>query len=76
MSDPDRLQVLLARAASLPEAQQRRVAAILGAVVADAAGEAYAYVYTSPSNFCTTFSAVLSEPSHDRLFWTDDMYRC
>ena len=40
MSDPERLQVLLARAASLPEAQQRRVAAILGAVVADAAGEA------------------------------------
>ena len=41
MADPERLPVLLARAASLPEAQQRRVAAILGAVVADASGKAY-----------------------------------
>lgn len=43
---------LLSKAGSLPEAQQRKVAAILGSLVADAAGKqlipkssAFSYVY-------------------------------
>ena len=42
---------LLAKAGSLPEPQQRKVAAILGSLVADAAGRSgYKHMYTGTEN--------------------------